>query len=226
MSRIRLSATKQAPKEKLIYEGVDALSNTELIAILLQNGSNEIGVTEIGRMVLETADNKLKCLARKSPLELSALKGIGQAKACVLAAAFELGRRKEAENIPETPKITCSEDAAKILSPILGDLETEHFYTLLLNRQNIVIRVGQISKGGVSATVVDARIIFKNAIESLASGLILCHNHPSGNLDPSEDDKRITAQIKEAGKLFDITVYDHLIISNRGYFSFADEGLM
>ncbi len=233
MQRIDLSKRNSRPlicgedlREKLILRGAGSLSNAELLAILIQNGTKDASSVELGKIILEKADFQLKQLARKSITELSALKGIGHVKASTVAAAFELGRRKEAENLPDRLKITCSEDAAKILKPALSDLDTEHFYALLLNRQNIVIRVELISKGGVSATVVDARLIFKSAIESLASGIILCHNHPSGNLEPSDDDQRLTTQMKDAGKLLDITVYDHLIVSNRGYFSFADSGLM
>jgi DNA repair protein RadC len=214
------------PRAKLILKGADSLSNAELIALLIQNGSKEISVIDLSKGLLEKSDFQLKQLARKSVNELSAIKGMSDTKASMLAAAFELGRRKESESIPDKQKITCSEDAAKILKPALSDLHTEHFYALLLNRQNIVIRAELISKGGVSATVVDARLIFKSAIESLASGIILCHNHPSGNLEPSDDDQRITEQMKAAGKLLDITVYDHLIVSHKGYFSFADSGLM
>lgn len=223
---INYSNIPENPREKLIAKGVEILSNSELISILIETTRQKKNPINLSNTVLEKADFKLKQLARKSVAELSNLDGMGYAKASMLAAAFELGRRKESENYPENSKITCSEDAANILKPALSDLQTEHFYAILLNRQNIVIRIEQISKGGVSATVVDARLIFKSAIEFLASGIILCHNHPSGNLEPSEDDQRITTQIKEAGKLLDINVYDHLIISNKGYFSFADAGKM
>lgn len=222
----RTLVCSEDPREKLILKGAHSLSNAELLAVLIQTGNKESSATELGNIILEKADFQLKQLARKSISELSTLKGIGFVKASIVNAAFELGRRKESENLPDRLKITCSEDAAKILKPALCDLDTEHFYALLMNRQNIVIRVELISKGGVSATVVDARLIFKSAIESLASGIILGHNHPSGNLEPSDDDQRLTTQMKEAGKLLDITVYDHLIVSNRGYFSFADSGLM
>ena len=204
----------------------DYCNNKDLINILLQEDIARKAGTDLALKLLNNSDSFLSILAKKTIPELIAIKGMTPAKARILAAAFELGRRKESELLPEGIKISCSEDAARILKPKLRDLQTEHFYTLLLNRQNVVIQLSHISSGGVSATVVDARVIFKSAIENLASGLILCHNHPSGNLEPSDDDKKITAQIKTAGQLLDIKVYDHIIVSHSGYYSFADEGII
>lgn len=224
-SRINKTSSKKTGLSQLQNNLLNC-SNKDLINIVLQQDLANSSCLDLGIKLMRQCDSYLSILAKKSMCELTAIKGMTPEKAQIIAAAFELGRRKETELLPEGIKISCSEDAARLLKPKLRDLQTEHFYTLLLNRQNVVIQLSHISSGGVSATVVDARVIFKSAIEHLASGLILCHNHPSGNLEPSEDDKKITEQLKTAGQLLDIKVYDHIIVSHSGYYSFADEGII
>jgi DNA repair protein RadC len=171
-------------------------------------------------------NNNLNELGKKSIIDLQKFKGIGPAKAITIAAAMELGRRRKESDPDEKPKITTSADAANIFKPLLSDLSHEEFWVLFLNRNNLVIDKMMASQGGLTGTVIDVRLILKTALEKLACSLILCHNHPSGNISPSEADKEITKKIKEAGKHMDIPVLDHLIIANDAYFSFADEGLI
>lgn len=219
-------AVEDRPREKMLAKGIRSLSEAELIAILIGSGSLEESAVDLSKRVLASANNNLNELGRKTITDYQKFKGIGQAKAITISAAMELGRRrKESENTEKT-KIVTSSDAAGIFQPLLGDLQHEEFWVMLLNRNNMLIDKTMISKGGLSGTVIDVRIILKIAIDRLACSLILCHNHPSGNLVPSEADKEITRKIKEAGKHMDIPVLDHIIIGNESYFSFADEGLI
>ena len=165
-------------------------------------------------------------MAKLTIAELQKLNGIGPARAVTIAAALELGRRRKLTELPDVTQIKCSKDVADIFQPILSDLLHEEFWILFLNRSNKVINRMKLSQGGLSGTVTDVRIIMKKAIECLASGIIVCHNHPSGNLNPSESDSKITQKIKEAGNLMDIQLLDHLIISEKDYYSFADNGLL
>jgi DNA repair protein RadC len=171
-------------------------------------------------------NNNLNSLGKLGTSDLTKLHGIGPARAVTIAAAMELGRRRKLSEIPDVPQIKCSKDVADIVSPILSDLAHEEFWILFLNRSNKVINMMKLSQGGISGTVTDVRIVMKKAIEYLASGIIVCHNHPSGNLNPSESDTKITQKIKEAGNLMDIQLLDHLIISDKDYYSFADNGLI
>lgn len=219
-------AVEDRPREKMLAKGIRSLSEAELIAILIGSGSLDESAVDLSKRVLASANNNLNELGRKTITDYQKFKGIGQAKAITISAAMELGRRrKESENAEKT-KIVTSSDAAGIFQPMLGDLQHEEFWVMLLNRNNILIDRSMISKGGLSGTVIDVRIILKIAIDKLACSLILCHNHPSGNLIPSEADKEITRKIKEAGKHMDIPVLDHIIIGNESYFSFADEGMI
>jgi len=219
-------AVEDRPREKLIQKGTSSLSDAELLAILISSGTKDKSAVDLGRELLALANNNLNTLGKLSITDLKKLHGIGTARAVSIAAALELGRRRKLAESPDVIQIKCSKDVADIFQPILADLTHEEFWILFLNRSNKVINQMKLSQGGVSGTVTDVRLVMKKAIEYLASGIIVCHNHPSGNLNPSESDSKITQKIKEAGNLMDIQLLDHLIISDKDYFSFADNGLL
>jgi DNA repair protein RadC len=219
-------AVEDRPREKLISKGTSSLSDAELLGILISSGTKEKSAVDLGRELLGLVNNNLNSLGKLSINDLTKLNGIGPARAVTIAAALELGRRRKLAEVPEAPQIKCSKDVADIFQPLLADLLHEEFWILFLNRSNRVIGRMKLSQGGVSGTVTDVRIVMKKAIENLASGIIVCHNHPSGNLNPSESDTKITQKIKEAGNLMDIQLLDHLIISDKDYYSFADNGLL
>jgi DNA repair protein RadC len=215
------------PREKLRDKGRHALSNAELIAILIGSGSKSLSAVDLAKQILNRAENNLNELGKVSVEELiKNFHGIGEAKAITIIAALELGRRRQLSEIKDRPNVKSSRDAFDAIAPMIMDLQHEEFWVLMLNRGNQVLKRVQVSLGGVSGTVVDAKIIFKKALEIPASAIILCHNHPSGNLRPSGADIEITKKVKEGGALIDINVLDHLIVSERGYFSFADEGML
>ncbi len=224
--RILSWAEEDRPREKLLLKGKGALSDAELIAILIGSGTRELSAVDLSKIILQKASNNLNELAKLSLKDLMKIKGIGEAKAISIAAALELGRRRKDSDVVRRPKITSSKDAYEQIRSYLMDLPHEEFWVLLLTRSNEVIRPVQISQGGISGTVADPKIIFKSALEHLASSMILVHNHPSGNLKPSEADKELTRRLVTSGKLLDIPILDHLIISELGYLSFADEGLL
>ena len=219
-------AVEDRPREKMLVKGIRALSEAELIAILIGSGNLDESAVEVARRIMASVNNNLNELGKKTINDLQKFKGIGPAKAITIAAAMELGRRRKESEPDEKPKVVTSADCAAIFKPLLSDISHEEFWVLLLNRNNLVIDKMMVSQGGISGTVIDVRIILKMALDKLACSIILCHNHPSGNLIPSEADKDITKKIKEAGKHMDIPVLDHLIIANDAYFSFADEGLI
>jgi len=219
-------AVEDRPREKLIQKGTASLSDAELLAILISSGTKHKSAVDLGRELLGIVNNNLNSLGKLSINDLTKLHGIGTARAVTIAAALELGRRRKLAEVPELPQIKCSRDVADIFQPLLSDLSHEEFWILFLNRSNRVINRMKLSQGGISGTVTDVRIVMKKAIEYLASGIIVCHNHPSGNLNPSESDSKITQKIKEAGNLMDIQLLDHLIISDKDYYSFADNGLL
>lgn len=219
-------AVEDRPREKLIQKGTSSLSDAELLGILISSGTKDKSAVDLGRELLTLANNNLNSLGKLTIPDLKKLRGIGTARAVTIAAALELGRRRKLAESPEVPQIKCSKDVADIFQPILSDLAHEEFWILFLNRSNRVINRMKLSQGGISGTVTDVRIVMKKAIEYLASGIIVCHNHPSGNLNPSESDSKITLKIKEAGNLMDIQLLDHLIISDKDYYSFADNGLL
>lgn len=214
------------PREKLLHKGSSSLSEAELIAILIGSGTRKMSAVELSRIIVNDAQNSLDILGKKSLKELMKYKGIGEAKAITIAAAMELGKRRAMEMPIKLPKITSSNDAFKILQPILGELPHEEFWILLLDNSHKVLEKKNISIGGITGTLVDTRLVFKKAIEAGAVAMVLSHNHPSGNLKPSHQDKALTMKLVEAGKLLDIKVLDHLIITQQGFYSFADEGLM
>jgi DNA repair protein RadC len=221
---IKSWAEEDRPREKLLGKGRQVLSEAELIAILIGSGSRNESAVELSRRILSSVNNNLNDLGKLSVKELMKFKGIGEAKAISIIAAVELGRRrKETEQI-KRDKIVTSRDVFDIMRPSMLDLPHEEFWLLILNRANDVIKKEMISRGGVSGTVVDIKIIFKTAVEHYGSSIIICHNHPSGNLKPSEADLKITKNIKEAGKIMEIPLLDHVIITDGGYYSFTDEG--
>lgn len=222
---IKALAQDDRPREKLISKGRQALSDAELIAILLGSGSRNETALQLAQRILNNCQNNINQLAKLQLNDLKKFKGVGEAKAVSIAAALELGRRRTDLEVPENPKIMSSRDAYRLFKQKLSDLPHEEFHVLYLNRANKVIKSESISKGGVSGTVVDIRLIIKPGIECLASGIILGHNHPSGNLKPSQADIDLTKKTQQASKLMDIDVLDHLIIGDQEYFSFKDEGI-
>ncbi|HLL95098.1 MAG TPA: DNA repair protein RadC [Spirosoma sp.] len=219
-------AEEDRPREKLMLKGKAALSEAELIAILINSGTVDLTAVDVSKIILKSVGNNLNDLAKLSIKDLSKFKGIGEAKAITIIAALELGRRRKEQDRPLRARITCSRDAYNEMIPHLIDKPHEEFWILLMNRANEILRPVQISAGGVSGTVADPKIIFKQAIEHLASSMILLHNHPSGNLTPSQADKDLTRKLKDAGKLLDIPVLDHLIFTDKAYYSFADENIL
>jgi DNA repair protein RadC len=222
---IKSWAEDDRPREKLLLKGRAALSDAELIAILIGSGSADETAVGLSKRILYSLDNQLSQLAKLSVKDLTQFKGIGEAKAISIIAALELGRRRKDTETSKRIKITGSQSAFDVVYPHLGDLNHEEFWVIFLNRANEVIGKENISKGGVSGTVVDPKVIFKQAVQFPASAIILAHNHPSGNLKPSQADHQLTKKLKEAGKALDIPVLDHLIIGERDYFSFVDESV-
>ncbi|WP_163716302.1 RadC family protein [Mangrovibacterium lignilyticum] len=219
-------AVEDRPREKLLQKGTRSLSDAELMAILIGSGNADESAVELARRILAAADNNLNDLGKKEIKDFLAFKGIGEAKAVNILAALELGRRRKEQAPTEKLSITTSQDAADYFRPLLEDLPIEEFWILLLNRSNTIIDKFMVSQGGLTGTVIDVRIILKTALEKLASAMILCHNHPSGNTRPSEADRNITRKIKNAAELMEISVLDHIIIAHHQYFSFADEALL
>ncbi|HRE68371.1 MAG TPA: DNA repair protein RadC [Cyclobacteriaceae bacterium] len=223
---IREWSPEDRPREKLLLKGTSALSEAELIAILIGSGTTKTSAVELAKKVLLLSNHNLNELARLGVKDLMKIKGIGEAKAITIVAALELGRRRKAQDIDEKPKINSSKDAFDLIQGDLIDLPHEEFWVLLLNRSHQVVKKKRVSEGGVSGTVADPKIIYKLALEALASGVIVAHNHPSGNLKPSQSDIDLTRKLKEAGRFLEVQLLDHLIIANRNYFSFADDGLI
>jgi len=214
------------PREKLMNKGKASLSDAELIAILIGSGSRNESAVQLSKRILSSVDNNLNALGKLSLRQLMNFKGIGEAKAISIQASMELGRRRRAEEAIELKKITSSKSIFEMMQPIIGELPHEEFWIIYLNNSNKVVSKSQLSKGGITGTLVDVRLVFKNAIEIGAVSIILIHNHPSGALKPSEADKQITRKLKLAGESLDIKILDHLIITETNYFSFADEGIL
>lgn len=223
---IRSWAEDDRPREKMLLKGRQALSDAELIAILLGSGSRNETAVDLAKRVLASVGNDLGRLGRLDLNDLMKFKGIGEAKAISVAAALELGRRRKENTSPKREQLKSSAQVFVYLAPYMSDLPHEEFWIILLNRVLHPIGVQQISKGGVTGTVVDAKMVFRPALESLATGIILCHNHPSGNVEPSDEDVRLTRRLVSAGQALDINVVDHLIVSDNNYFSFRDNGIL
>ncbi|MEO1030922.1 RadC family protein [Winogradskyella sp.] len=214
------------PREKLKDKGKTVLSDAELVAILIGAGSKEESAVDLCKRILSNVDNNLSTLGKLSIKQLMEFKGIGMAKAITILAALELGRRRRLEDALRPKKITSSHTVYDIMQPIIGELPHEEFWILYLNNSNKILHKNQLSKGGITGTLVDVRLVLKNALEVGATALILCHNHPSGTLKPSKSDRDITRKLKSAAQSLDIKVLDHLIITEKAYFSFADEDLL
>lgn len=221
---IRAWSPEDRPREKLLLKGTAALTEAELIAILIGSGTAKTSAVELAKKILMQVNNNLNELARLTTKDLMKIKGIGEAKAITIVAALELGRRRKEQEPEEKPKINSSRDAFNLIKGDLMDLSHEEFWVLLLNRSNRVVKKKRVSEGGVAGTVADPKIIYRLALEELASGIIVAHNHPSGNLAASTSDVELTRKLKEAGKFLEIQLLDHLIIANNKYYSFADEG--
>lgn len=221
-SGIKAWAEDDRPREKFLLKGKQSLSNTELLAILIATGTKNESAVDLARKILQLTNDNLNELGKLSINDLKKVKGIGEAKAITIAAALELGRRRKDEDAKQIEIVKTSREVFNYFEPLLADLPHEEFWILLLARNRKVIARVKISEGGVAGTVVDTKIIFKHAIENLASYIVLCHNHPSGNLQPSAADIQITKNLKNAAKLLDIDIVDHIIIGNNKYYSFAD----
>jgi DNA repair protein RadC len=214
------------PREKMILKGKEVVSDAELIAILIGSGNRSESAVDLSKRILSKVDNNLNNLARLTVDQLMEFKGIGEAKAVSIITALELGRRRRLEDALALAKVTSSKEVFEILQPLIGELKHEEFWVLYLNNSNKIIHKYQLSKGGITGTVVDTRMVFKKAFELSATALIIAHNHPSGTLKPSEADKKLTQKIKTAGETLDIKIIDHLIITEKAYFSFADQNIL
>ncbi|CAN5826252.1 DNA repair protein RadC [soil metagenome] len=223
---IKSWAEEDRPREKLLLKGKAALSDAELIGILIGSGTPKLTAVDVAKLILNAVNNDLNELAKLSVNDLTKHPGIGEAKAITIVSALELGRRRKETAAVAKTKITCSTDIYEYIRPQLQDLPHEEFWVILLNRANVVMKKMPVSTGGVAGTVADPKIIFKQAIESLASAVILVHNHPSGNLKPSSADITLTKKMKEAGTFLDLPILDHIIFADSGYYSFADEGVL
>ena len=214
------------PREKLREKGKTVLSDAELLAILIGSGNREESAVDLCKRILASVDNNLNALGKLTIKQLMSFKGIGEAKAISIVGALEIGRRRRLEDAISLDKITSSKTVFEIMQPIVGELSHEEFWILYLNNSNKIIKKNQLSKGGITGTLVDVRLVLKTALEYGATSLILCHNHPSGALKPSQADKDITQKLKKGAQSLDIKVLDHLIITEQSYFSFADEDLL
>lgn len=223
---IKFLAEDDRPREKFLLKGKTSLSDSELLAIILGSGNNEESAVELARRILTSVDNSWQNLSKLSIKDLMKFKGIGEAKAISVAATLEIGRRKASQDIPDKEKINSAKDSYIVFSQYLSDLRTEEFWAIFLNQKNNILYKTQISKGGITGTMVDVRVLFRTAIEHLATSIVVAHNHPSGNLNPSDADLKITRDIKNAGQILNIKLLDHLIIGENSFLSFAEEGLL
>lgn len=214
------------PREKLLQKGTSVLSDAELIAILIGSGNREESAVALAQRILAASENNLNQLGKQTLKQLMQFKGIGEAKAITIAAALELGKRRRLEEALERKKITSSKTAFEIMQPIIGELPHEEFWIIYLNNSNKVLHKLQLSKGGITGTLVDVRLALKHALELGAVGVLLAHNHPSGTLKSSTSDKQLTVKISTACQALDIKLLDHLIVTEKAYFSFADEGIL
>ncbi|MDP2235052.1 MAG: DNA repair protein RadC [Bacteroidales bacterium] len=224
-SSIKFWADDDKPREKLMLKGRASLSDAELVAILIGSGNNKESAVELSRRILKQANDNLVELSRMNLNELKSFKGIGEAKAISIIAAMELGKRRRSAEARVRKVIKSSQDAYEFIYSAVSDLDYEKFWIVLLDQANQVIKISEVSEGSVSGTVADPKKIFRLALEGNASSIILCHNHPSGQLKPSEQDLKITQKLKQSGEMIDLKVIDHLIIGHDKYFSFMDEGI-
>ncbi len=223
---IKNLAKDDRPREKFLLKGRNSLSDSELLAIIMGSGSKDETAIELARKILSSVNNSWHQLSQLSTKELMKFKGVGTAKAISIIGALEIGRRRAVQEIPERTTILGSNDAYLLLKNQLSDLRIEEFWGIFLNQSNKVIHIAQLTQGGISQSVVDIRILFKTAFDHFSTGIIIAHNHPSGSLKPSKEDLHITQKIKEAGKILNIQLLDHIIITQNSYLSFSDEGLL
>lgn len=223
---IKFLAEDDRPREKFLLKGKNALSDSELLAIIMGSGSRDETAVELARKILGSVNNNWHQLSLLTIKDLMKFKGVGEVKAITIASSLEIGRRRASQEIPEKPQISGSLDAYNVLKLHLSDLRTEEFWAVFLNQSNKVIHIAQLTQGGISQSIVDVRVLFKIALEHFSTGIIVAHNHPSGNKKPSTEDINITKKIKDAGNLMNIQLLDHLIITQNAYLSFADEGLL
>lgn len=223
---IKFLAEDDRPREKFLLKGKTSLSDSELLAIILGSGNNEDSAVELARKILASVGNNWQNLSKLSIKDLMKFKGIGEAKAISVAATLEIGRRKASQEMPEKTSISSARDSYNVFSQHLSDLRTEEFWAIFLNQKNQIVYKTQISKGGISGTLVDVRVLFRIALEHFATSIIVAHNHPSGSLKPSLEDIQITKSIKNAGEILNVTLLDHLIIGDNSFLSFAEEGLL
>jgi len=219
-------AVEERPREKVMANGIQFLSDSELLAILLGSGARNVTAVELARHLLRSVDNNLQELGRQSLTDLQKIRGVGPAKAITVLAALELGRRRAGMHHIDRVPVKSSRTVYELFHPLLGDLDHEEFWLLMLNRANRVLGRYKVSQGGLAGTVIDTRIILKKALDNLATSIIVCHNHPSGNNQPSDADVKITEKLKKAADMLEIKLLDHVIIADKSYFSFADEGLV
>ena len=223
---IKFLAEDDRPREKFLLKGKTSLSDSELLAIILGSGNNEDSAVELARKILASVGNNWQNLSKLSIKDLMKFKGIGEAKAISVAATLEIGRRKASQETPEKTSISSARDSYNIFSQHLSDLRTEEFWAIFLNQKNQIVYKTQISKGGISGTLVDVRVLFRIALEHFATSIIVAHNHPSGSLKPSLEDIQITKSIKNAGEILNVKLLDHLIIGDNSFLSFAEESLL
>lgn len=223
---IRFWAEDDRPREKMLHKGRGVLSNSELLAILIGSGTRKKSAVELAQEILNSCDNNLRKLSKITIPDLCKFDGIGEAKAVSIMAAMELARRRDAEQPEIKNRITSSKEAYGVFKSVLTDLYHEEFHILILTQSNVPIKTELISKGGMKSTIVDSRVLFQKVLEAKGSSIILAHNHPSGSLEPSTADKKLTQKLKEIGTFLEIPILDHLIITDSDYFSFADEGIM
>ena len=223
---IKFLASDDRPREKFLSKGRQAVSDSELLAIIMGSGNREESAVDLARRILNSVDNNWNQLSDLTLDNLMKFKGVGEAKAITIAAALEIGRRKALQEVPEKPQISSSKDAYQVFHPYLADLKTEEFWALYLNQSNKVIHIEKLTQGGISQSVVDVRILFKIGLEKFATAVIVAHNHPSGNLKPSSEDINITKKISEGGKILSINLLDHLIITQKSFYSFSDEKIL
>jgi len=223
---IKFLAEDDRPREKFLLKGKDSLSDSELLAIVMGSGNKNETAIELARRILASVNNNWNQLSLLSVKDLMKFKGVGEVKAISIATTLEIGRRKASQEIPEKTVISNSKDAYLVLKNYLADLRTEEFWAIFLNQSNKVIYLTQLTQGGINQSIVDVRVLFRTALEHFSTGIIIAHNHPSGNFKPSKEDNEITQKIKEAGKVLSIQLMDHLIITQNSYFSFSDEGLL
>lgn len=223
---IKLLAEDDRPREKFLLKGKNAVSDSELLAIIMGSGNRDESAVELARKILASVDYSWHQLSLLGIKELTKFKGVGEVKAITIITALEIGRRKTAQDIPEKPIVSDSRTAYQVLHPYLSDLRTEEFWAVFLNQGNKTLHQTRLTQGGINQSIVDIRVLFQEALAHFATGIIVAHNHPSGNLRPSQADISITKKIAEAGELLNIKLIDHLIISQNHYYSFADEGLI